>query len=209
MKTADFLKNNTWEIWGDSYLDVSGEYVRVNSWTANRRLNNTLTYVVHIHSRRRGKYGYQPTSWYGKLCCNGRYYNIPTTHPSCKSIRDALFYADRALTEEIFLEAAQFFLSTKHIHCVLKEEKGGLTPYWSSFGPSQWIEHRFHGGKMLHPMGTYYEVWRGIRYEDRKQIDIIDCSKTKVIYYGYVGSNIDNREDIDHWLPNTQTWSES
>ena len=197
MTIVNFLNEGNWSVSPKGFTAAAGDWISTGSWEARRRLNNNLVYKLDIQGQR-SKFGWAARSWSGRLIFNSFLaYLIPTSHPSCKSISDALFYADREFTQNAFDEACQFFTSVNHVHCVFKSDDGGdLSPYFSSFGPTRWIQSSFIGGKLLHPIGSYYEVWR----TDVNGCEGIRQSRTDVSYYGYSGGELLD-ENINHWLP--------
>lgn len=101
-----------WLVSRNHSLSVHGEYESLNSWSGEKRISNTLTYQIDIIGKRRANgYGLKPVRWSARLRYSGYSFSVPSSHTSCKSIRDACRLADKALTEAVLNDACQFFLS--------------------------------------------------------------------------------------------------
>lgn len=180
--------NTKWFITRNHYLAVWDEYVPCNSWTGERDISDTLTYKIDILGRNKvNSYGLKPFRWSAKLCYNGLWFNVLSNHPSCKSIKDACQLADKALTDEVFSEACQFFLSRKFAHCIVDKN---LNPFFTSFGPPRWMTSNFSYSKQNFPSGQYYythQIGNEIKFQ-----------QVNLSYHGYSGSGTDIR--FEHWL---------
>lgn len=179
----DFLSSGEWFVYRDHTLTVWGEYEPVDSWSGYRRLNETLRYEIHISGKRKG-WGCTPHWWYAKLRYNDLDFKVPSSHPSCKSKRNALDLADKALTVEVFKEACKFFMSHCRVECVVRIEEDNTIPLLSSFGHIPW-------SKKILPNGEYVTA----RNHGREGIT---WSNIKLDYWGWSGGGTEKR--FNHWL---------
>jgi len=112
MDMNKFLSSGRWWISRDGGHDIDGEWLASDSWSGYRKLNDAIYYRIKIYGKQTSSsFGCKPTHWYASLCHKNRQYRIDSNHPSCKSINDALKYADRDLTVESFRLACQWFYS--------------------------------------------------------------------------------------------------
>ena len=186
----NFLSNGRWFVSRDYSLQVWDEYVAVNSWSGYRRLNDVLSYHINITGIYKTKsFGCKPKRWSAELRYNGMKYHVPTTHSSCKSINDAIYQADRFLTQEIFENACKWFLSRRQIHCVVKDD---LTPHLTSFGWPKWLESKGVNRTVVrhYPYGTYHTAYN--------RDNVVRFSTYKVYSSGYAGGF--KTVEFNHWL---------
>lgn len=190
-----FLENGEWHVSRNGGITQWGEWQAANSWSGHRPLSKDMTYRIEIYGiNKNSSFGCKPARWASRLCFNGTCYHISSTHPSCKSVGDACYQADRFLTPDVFRKACERFYAHDLVRCVCKLENGEVNPYISSFGPVKWQRHYYCGQPdRLHPSGSYLiaELDRGgsVRY-----------SQTNVSYWGYGGGGTEHR--FDHWIPN-------
>lgn len=146
------MKNEGWSVYRNGYITEWGEWRPTGSWNAYKDLIYPhLTYKVYIFSRGRRGYGPRPYRWIGRLTLSchrnsselGRL-EIPTTHPSCNSIADALRHADAALDEEKHVaELMQKVYQRDNVRfCAWWKRHGEeeFQPFLSVFGTS-WVDN--------------------------------------------------------------------
>lgn len=185
----DFLSNGTWFISRNYSLAVWDEYIPCDSWAGYRKLNDVLSYHIDIYGvHKTNSYGLKPRRWSAKLHYNSFTYNVPTSHPSCKSLHDACKQADKSLTKEIFKNACHWFMSQHLATCIVKED---LTPYCTVFGSPQWHKTYLTYSKPLYPYGRYNYAYR--------HGDNILFAQSRVFSSGYCSSS--TKEALfEHWL---------
>lgn len=192
MTTEEFLKNGKWFISRNYSLMVWDEYVADNSWQGYRKLNDVIKYQIYISGvHKSDSFGCKPKRWHSELLFNNGdlKYRIKSTHPSCKSIRDACYQADRFLTLKEFENACGFFTSQQKATCVVNEN---LEPYFTAFGSPQWMSY-YDGSRYVrnYKTGKYHTArmnW------DKK----IKYSTYKLFFGGYVGGS--KEVEFEHWL---------
>jgi hypothetical protein len=199
----EFLASGTWWISRDGGSDINGEWQPAGSWSGYRNLNNAISYHIRIYGRKvKGSFGLKPKGWCAELRHNGgRAFKVESTHKSCKSIKDALYYADRELTEVVFQQACKWFFDVDSIQCVVKAD--GNTPFFTSFGTMRFYHFTYLGnGGPLVPLGKYKTAEWKRRWDskaDKIVKDGIRFSSTEVGYWG-TGGGMLNDNEFEHWL---------
>ena len=159
-----------WYIYRDGGIDIEGSWVPGTSWSGYRKLNDVLRYRIEILGiYKSNSFGCKPRRWCSYLELNGLRFNIKTTHPSCKSIKDACRLADKFLTDDILLEAYRYFVSKTTVTCIFKDGRQFL----SFFGQPKWDskifpngEYEVHGKTYLSHIEKHWHGWRG---QNRKE----------------------------------------
>lgn len=178
--------NSTWWINRDGGINVNSEWESANSWSGTLRILPKIVARLHIYGRYTAtSFGCKPKSWSCELDINNRRFRVPTTHRSCKSIPDAVYHAERGLTDKFIIGCLTRFYVRKNAACVSKlDKRKNPIPFITAFGRQDWMEmdygvyvftefshlglrrtgiERFSFGYSGHGYGGYIPQW--INYE--------------------------------------------
>lgn len=177
-----------WFVWRNGGIDIDGEWQPSDSWSATKEILPGVVCRVSIlgeYCARR--FGLSAYRWYGTLSVHGWGYEIKSSHPSCKSVKDALRYADRELTSDFVCASLRHFYRAKsRATCIDKIDKSGeRTPFLTWLGESvDWMAFDY---------GEYIAAHRSPRWETDLEKTRIAASKVERFSHGYAGSG----EQID------------
>ena len=204
-----------WMVQTNTSMDIDANASHAGSWRGHRDLNSELRYRIRIYGRKSASsFGFKPYLWSAELDLSGMIYHIKSSHPSCKSIKDACIQADRALTLDAYQAACKHFYSHSQVVCVAKATDpvatrmwaaelaagasdlvGKYLPWASMFGRFRIIDFYGWGSRMRVKPGTYATAEKDRRSGKVRQ------SIYQIDGYGYSGGGSRQAAYFDHWLP--------
>lgn len=192
------MTQDKWYVYRNGGIDVDGEWQPSDSWSATKTI---LPGVVHrvdiVGTYRENRFGLVARRWFGQLDIRGWKYGIKSSHPSCKSVRDALRYADRDLTDEVVYSKLRHFYRTKErATCIVRIDKNGnQTPFLSWLGSNvDWMSL-----DMGHYIAAHIHPW----YETNPDKIRVFASRVERFWHGYAGRGCS--DEIDN--PPSWAWS--